>query len=213
MPYKALLVDLDDTVYPISSGLWPIIRDRIGLYMMERMGMAQDVVPSLRARLFSTYGTTFRGLKTEFSINEDDFLAFVHDVPLHEFISPDPCVRTALLKYPLQRAIFTNADDQHALRVLKVLNLQDCFEEIIDIRILNPHCKPQPEAYHIASQKLNVDPACCVMVDDSIDNLITARNLGFYTIRVGSRDNDSRCHASVESLRDLPDVLDSLVME
>jgi len=213
MPITTLLVDLDDTVYPISSGLWPVIRDRIGLYMVERMGMAPESVPSLRQRLFSTYGTTLSGLRAEFKVNEDDFLQFVHDVPLQQYISPDPAVRAALLKYPLRRAIFTNADDLHALRVLKVLDLQGCFDEIIDIRVLSPHCKPQPEAYLIASQKLNANPADCVMIDDSPTNLNTARALGFYTIRVGGHEVDSQYHSSIENLRDLPDVLDRLMME
>ena len=50
--------------------------------------------------------------------------------------------------------IFTNGDMVHAVRALKRLGLEDCFEGIICFETLNPPCPPQgdqePEIFDIA---------------------------------------------------------------
>lgn len=203
-PITTLFIDLDDTVYPSNSGLWNTIRDRITLYMFERLNLSWEVIPGLRQRLFSTYGTTMRGLLIEFNIDEEDFLAFVHNVPLKEYITPDPELRKSLMQIPQRKIIFTNADDKHAERVLKVLEIRDCFEKIIDIHTISPHCKPQEEAYKIALKKSGAEAENCSMIDDSVNNLTAAYNLGFYTIRVGGTEISPTVNASISHLKDLP---------
>lgn len=203
-----LFIDLDDTVYPNTSGLWPLMGERMDLYMRERMHFASHDIPALRRRLYSTYGTTLRGLETEFHVDTLDFLAFVHDVPLREFISPDPALRSALLALPQRKFIFTNSDEAHSLRVLDVLGLADCFEDIIDILDIAPYCKPMPQAFQVAMQQAGVkDPAACLFADDAPHNLAGARQHGFFTVRVGSRDLLPDYHAAIPTLADLSGVI------
>ena len=45
---EVLVFDLDETMYPRRSGLMQAISGRISAYMIERMGMDPDIVPSLR---------------------------------------------------------------------------------------------------------------------------------------------------------------------
>lgn len=208
-----LFIDLDDTVYPSSSGLWSTIRDRITLYMDERMRIPLETIPSLRQRLLNMYGTTMRGLKIEYGIDEEDFLQFVHHVRLQDYIAPDPLLLASLNCIPQRKIIFTNADDKHAERVLKFLEIRDCFEAIIDIHAIAPHCKPQAEAYLLALQKSHAEAGNCAMIDDSLSNLAAAHQLGFYTIRVGSDEISPGVNASIESLKDLPAILDHGFMQ
>lgn len=212
MPYTTLFFDLDDTLYPRDCGLWPAIYQRISLYMHERMGLPWELILSLRKRLFQQYGTTMRGLVVEYGIDEQDYLAFVHDLPLQDFIQPDPAVRAMLLRYKQPKVIFTNADRNHARRVLRVLDLEDCFDLIIDILDMSPYCKPMPEAFRLALRKANdPEPASCVLIDDMPANLATARWLGFYTIRVGDVTPALQYHTAVMRLNDLSAVLDNLL--
>lgn len=209
MSYTTIFIDLDDTVYPASSGLWDAIRERIDLYMIDRVHIAPDIVTPLRKNLFSTYGTTMRGLVAEYQIDEQDYLDFVHNVPLADFISPNPLVRQALDLYSQRKVIFTNADTNHANRVLNILQLADCFDQIIDIRAIAPYCKPQPDAFRIALDHSGAkDPAKCVLVDDALFNVTAARELGFYTVQVGPKTSATEPHASIKSLAELPLVLD-----
>jgi pyrimidine 5'-nucleotidase len=208
MAFTTLFFDLDDTVYPKSSGLWQAIRRRIDLYMLERVHIPSDEIPALRERLFMTYGTTMRGLQALYHIDTQDYLAFVHDLPVSSFIQPDLTVRAALLDLPQRKVIFTNADANHARRVLDVLALSDCFDKIIDINTISPYCKPQTEAYQIALQTAaEEDPTRCVLVDDAPRNLAAARQLGFFTVCLGSRAPSSEYHVGILHLSDLDQVI------
>jgi putative hydrolase of the HAD superfamily len=177
------------------------------------MGFSPEEVDTLRHEYFVTYGTTLRGLLINHPerIDADDYLAFVHDIPLKEYIQPDPSLRDLLLSLPQHRWIFTNSDDRHANRVLDILGMRDCFEGIIDIRALGYACKPVEDAYHralaLAGETL---PGRCIYFDDSPRNLAPARALGFCTVLVGHPTPDpSACH-TVNSLQELPEILPEL---
>ena len=100
MAFSTFLVDLDDTVYPASSGVFRLIRQRIVQYMVEEMKIPAEEAQELRLRLYTTYGTTLRGLSIERGVNMDEYLAYVHDVPLKDVLQPDPLLRQVLQKYP-----------------------------------------------------------------------------------------------------------------
>jgi putative hydrolase of the HAD superfamily len=204
MKYKTIFLDLDETIYPSSSGLWEAIRNRLDLFLHDQMQFSWEEIPELRKSLFAKYGTTLRGLQALYKIDEMEYLAFVHDVPLEFYIKPDESLRHTLLKFPQQKFIFTNADANHARRVLDIMNLTDCVDGIIDILDIAPYCKPMPESFHIALKCAGEDdPAACILVDDSINNLSVARKIGFYTIRVGSDEVSPEYHRSICLLRDL----------
>ena len=207
MLYSTLFIDLDDTLYPADSGVWKAIRGRIDLYITEKFHLSLEDARLRRQDLFLRYGTTMRGLQAEYHVNEDEYLAFVHDVPLTEFLYPNPGLCQVLQKYPQRKAIFTNADVNHARRVLDVLGLGECFQQIIDIKAMSPYCKPMQEAFRIALEKSGEpDPARCVLVDDQAHNVRAARVFGMHAIRVGPVEPDFES-ATIARLDDLPAVL------
>ena len=186
MNYTTLLIDLDETVYPSSSGVWDAISVRMEQYMHERMNLPLEDIPSLRKHLYQKYGTTLHGLQITYQVDERDFLNFVHNVPLDGLLTPDPELRQVLQRYPQKKFVFTNADRSHANRVINRLQLADCFDGIVDIYDIAPHCKPMPEAFLTALRLTgNQAPDQCVFIDDSPRNLAGARALGFYTVQVG----------------------------
>jgi putative hydrolase of the HAD superfamily len=189
--YQTLFFDLDDTLYASTTGVWQMIRSRMGQYMAERLGLPPDEIPALRRRYFETYGTTLRGLQRHHEVDAEDYLAYVHDLPLERYLQPDPALRSLLLSLPQPRWIFTNADSDHARRVLAVLGLQDCFSGVIDVRAVEFACKPEELAFQRALVcSGSPDPSRCVMFDDSRANLAGARRAGFTTVLVGAQDAD-----------------------
>ena len=48
MRFTTVFFDLDDTLYPSSTGLWAAIRERMNIYMRERLGIPEKDVPQLR---------------------------------------------------------------------------------------------------------------------------------------------------------------------
>ena len=73
MRFTTLFFDLDDTLYPSSTGLWPAIKDRMNLYMIERLGIPENDVPFLREQYFKMYGTTLRGLEERHKVDKAGF--------------------------------------------------------------------------------------------------------------------------------------------
>lgn len=181
---RYLLFDLDETLYASATGLWPVIGDRITLYIQERLGLSPEAAYALRRRYAKTYGVTLVGLMTHNEVDPDDYLEYVHRVPLDQYLQPDPALNGMLARLPLPKAVFTNADANHARRVLERLGVAGHFQQIVDIRAVDFANKPRPEAYQRAAALLDVAPAECVFMDDLPHNLAPAHDLGMLTILV-----------------------------
>lgn len=211
MDFSCIFFDLDDTLYPHTNGVWASIRQRMNDYMKHRLGLPDEQVSHLRRSYFETYGTTLRGLQIHYDVNPDDFLEYVHDLPIDEIIQPDPTLREILLNFPQKRWILTNSDSHHANRVIDTLGLNGCFHGVIDIRALGFICKPDPEAYRIALRIADEeDPRRCVYLDDSPRNLTPARKMGFFTVLVSPNGNDPSAFLTIHSPHELSQRLPEL---
>ena len=85
--------------------------------------------------------------------------------------------------------IFTNGDMVHAVRALKRLGLEDCFEGIICFETLNPPCPPQgdeePEIFDIAghfarsgtADELPKTPVLCKPNVDAMEEALRIANV------------------------------------
>jgi pyrimidine 5'-nucleotidase len=187
MRFTTLFFDLDETLYPASCGLWPVLKDRMTMYMRERLQIPETDVPVLREQYFKRYGTTLRGLQEHHNVNTEDYLAYVHDVPLANYLAPDPVMREVIACLPTRNVIFTNADASHARRVLKALALDDLFDTIVDVNAIAPYCKPMPESFAIAMDLADEpDPRKCVMIDDLPHTTRAALGVGMASLLYGT---------------------------
>jgi len=188
------LFDLDNTLYPQDSGLWEAIGERINLYMTERLGLDPLGVTALRESYLAAFGTTLNGLRSEYRIDALEFLAFVHDLPLERYLRADPELDAMLDRLPWTKVILTNADEPHARRVLARLGIDRHFQRIIDIHALEFVNKPDRRAYTRACELIGARPDECIFLEDSIRNLVPARELGMRTVLVGSGPADGIDH-------------------
>ena len=206
MELDTIFFDLDATLYPESNGMWAEIRRRIDLYMHERMGFSAAEIPALRQSYYKNYGTTLRGLMANYAVEPREYLGFVHDLPLDEYLRPEPELRQMLLSIPGSRWVFTNSDIDHAQRVLAKMNIADCFEGIVDVYMLEPYCKPMTEAYQTALQLAGApDPRTCALFEDSTSNLTTAHEMGFFTVLVGANGASHNFDCHIENIHQLRD--------
>lgn len=205
---KTLFFDLDDTLYPTSAGVWSAIRLRMDQYMHERLKLDLDAIPKMRQHFLETYGTTLRGLQHHFAVDTEDFLAYVHNLPVQEMIQPNPKLRAILLSLPQARWVFTNADDKHAARVLSALRIEDCFTGIIDVHAMDFIPKPDPLSYQKALKLAGAVAQESVIFDDATRNLIPAQKMGFTTVLVSAAPDHHGSNGSVDylltSLDDMP---------
>lgn len=208
MRFTTFFFDLDETLYPSSSGLWMQIRTRINAYMHERLGFSPEEIEVVREKYFREYGTTLRGLQANHKVDMEEYLAYVHDVPLEAHLHPNPELRTALESISSRKFIFTNADCAHAERVTKALGLEGIFDGCIDVHVIAPHCKPMPESFQLALAAAgNPMPRNCVLLDDQGRITREARALGMYTVLVGKELPGFEADEALVNLAELPDLM------
>ena len=83
---RAILFDLDDTLYPRQAGIMEQIRILMLEFIQARFDLSLDEANALRRRYFQEYGTTMRGLQVNHAIDADEFLDYVHNIRLEEHI-------------------------------------------------------------------------------------------------------------------------------
>lgn len=205
MSLSTLFIDLDGTLYANTNGIWDAIAGRMNDYMLEVLQLPKEEIPALRQSYFLKYGTTLRGLQANHQVDPEDFLAYVHDIPLVEYLSLDKRLARILAELPYPKWVLTNSDRAHSRRVLAALGIQDQFNGIIDITALEFRNKPEPEAFELALTLAgSPNPGECVFVDDIPKNLAPAKALGMYTILVGGDHDAPEIDVQIPDIYSLP---------
>ena len=181
------IFDLDNTLYPASTGLFSLIDQRMILYISELLGCDAIEARKVQKAHFHTHGTTLAGLMKSHDIDPHQFLADVHAIPLDR-IAPDPRLVSGLGRLPGRKFIFTNGDAPYATRVLDALGLSDAFDGLHDIHACDLRPKPDPHGYRLLCDSFGIDPARSCLVEDMAQNLRPAKALGMVTVWV---DNGS----------------------
>lgn len=205
------LFDLDNTLYPPESGLFGAVDARINEFLARHLGLDAAAADVLRSRYHDEYGITLVGLMEEHGTEPHHYLDFVHEVPVGDFLLPDPGLRSLLAGLPGRRSIFTNGSRRHALAVLAALGLEGVFSEIFDIVALGFRPKPEPATYGAVLARLGTVPERTVLLDDLGRNLAPARSLGVRTVLVGARGPSPDADFAIGSLRELPAILPQLL--
>ena len=187
--FKFLIFDLDETLYPRQAGLMQEIGVRINRYLIEHLHLPQDQANELRQRYYQQHGTALRGLVVERpDVDPEEYLHFVHDICLTNYLGPDPALAEMLRSIPLTKVVFTNATVEHAQNVLNILGVADQFADIVDVRRVEYVSKPNAAAYERLLNILQADGAECILIEDSVRNLLPGKALGMTTILVDGDD-------------------------
>jgi len=127
------------------------------------------------------------------------------DVPLGDFLRPEPELDRALGRLEGRRVVFTNGSRVHAEAVLRCLGVASRVERVFDLSFMDYVPKPRPHGYRKMLAALSAAPGDCWMVDDLAENLDTAASLGMATVLVGATPYPP--HLLVPTIVDLPDLL------
>ncbi len=179
------LFDLDNTLYPLDSGLAAKMSGRITDFVERLTGLPRPESLALQKRYLAEHGLTLKGLMENHGVDPDAYHAEVHDVPL-DGLPTDANLASALARLPGRRLIFTNADAAHAGRVLSALGLADLFDDVFHIGSADFNPKPSPTAFTRIIAAHGIDPATTAFFEDAEHNLAPAAALGMTTILVGA---------------------------
>jgi len=175
--------DLDNTLYPATSNLFPQISARMGRFIAGRFGLETEAARALQKQLFRAHGTTLRGLMVEHAVDPHEFMDYVHDIDLSG-LAPDTALTEALAALPGRKLVYTNGSRRHADRMLGHLGLAEHVAGVFDIADAGFIPKPDPAGYHALITRFGIEPRRAVMVEDMARNLQPAAALGMATVLV-----------------------------
>jgi putative hydrolase of the HAD superfamily len=154
-------------------------------YIMDALTLDETEAHSLRQHYWRVYGATLKGLMRHHGVDPYHFLNETHKL----ITLPEMVLQTKRLRHMLQtlhgrKVIFTNAPRGYALRVLDLLGIGDCFELVFSVESTKFHAKPSVRGFQILLKTLKTKPSNCIMLEDNLPALMTAKRLGMQTIWV-----------------------------
>src|SRR4029079_17167530 len=126
------IFDLDNCLYPASTGLFALIDQRMGAYIQRLLDCGPVEAKRVQKSHFHEHGTTLAGLMKEHGVDPHHFLDDVHAIPLDR-IERDERLSHALARLPGRKFVFTNGDAPYARRVLEAIGVESHFDQLHDI--------------------------------------------------------------------------------
>lgn len=181
---RTWIFDLDNTLHNASRHAFPVINRSMTVYIAERLGLSHDEASALRQRYWHRYGATLLGLMRHHpEIDPHHFLHAAH--PLEEVtreIHPMPGLHRTLRRLHGKKVLFTNSPSAYAFALLEALQITDCFDAVFSVEDVHLQPKPLIAAYRTLLYRLRLNPHRCIMVEDSVHNLLPAKRLGMKTV-------------------------------
>ncbi|NUQ18573.1 MAG: pyrimidine 5'-nucleotidase [Sphingomonas sp.] len=208
------IFDLDNCLYPASTGLFSLIDERMGAYIQRLLDCTPEEARRVQKSHFHEHGTTLAGLMKEHNVDPHHFLENVHDIALDQ-VQCDKRLARLLPMLPGRRFVFTNGDAPYARRVLDRIGIGDHFDELHDIHASSYRPKPDPRGYALLCERFGIEPAHALLADDMAQNLAPAKALGMTTIWVdnGSERGNHNYDEKIvdERITDLGEWLESIL--
>lgn len=182
------IFDLDDTLHNASAHIFPVMNRAMTQYIMDELSLSEPDAHALRQHYWRIYGATLKGLMRHHGTNPHHFLLETHRLTT----LPDMVIQTKRLKHMLnsltgRKLVFTNAPRSYAIRVLELLGIAEVFEIVFSVESTQFHAKPSARGFQRLLKTINAKASDCVMLEDSLPALMTAKRLGMKTIWISKK--------------------------
>ena len=206
------IFDLDNTLHNASPHIFPHINRSMTAYLQEYLQLDEAAANDLRMHYWQRYGATLSGLMRHHGTDPDHFLRHTHQFPeLDRMVLRNPRLRHVLKALPGSKVVFSNAPQQYAHAVLKLLRVGDLFDDVMAVE--HTRYRPKPEIFGFVRllKKHRVKAPQCVMIEDSLENLLAAKRLGMRTVWVNrGKQNSPGVDVKIGDVMQLPQVLSRL---
>jgi putative hydrolase of the HAD superfamily len=179
------LFDLDNTLHNATPHIFPHINEAMRRYVARALAVDDDNADRIRFDYWMRYGATLSGMMRHHGTDPHHFLDHTHRFPdLQSMVVFDRPVKSMLKKLPGRKIIFSNAPRKYAETVLQVMGIRSSFDALWAIEHLRFRPKPLMAAFRRVLNVENLDPARCIMVEDTAENLRSAKRLGMRTVLI-----------------------------
>ncbi len=210
MSERLWIFDLDNTLHDATPHIFPHLNRSMTAYLATHLQLSEVDANELRVRYWRRYGATLLGLLHHHpEVDPHHFLSATHAFPqLPRILSWARQLPSVLRRLPGRKVVFSNAPLAYARAVLRALSVERCFAAVYAIEQTRFRPKPDPSGFRRIVHEQGLAAQRCIMVEDSLENLRTAKQLGMTTVWV---DRSSRAPAYVDvnvtSIVGLPRVL------
>lgn len=208
-----LFVDLDNTLYPKTSGLGRFMGDRMGDYVAQHLDLPPTKATEMRRDGLARHGTTLRWLVEEYALDDvEQFIDYVHPKDLNEFLTEKDrqTAQKVLREIGLPASVITNSPLEHAERVLDWLGLKNRFEHIFDLRFNGFAGKPDKAVYRRALDTVGHAAERTLFADDVLQYLLPFRDLGGYAVHIAAESAGEPGIITIGSIAELADIVEHL---
>lgn len=203
---RVWIFDLDDTLHDASAHIFPHINRAMTQYLMTHLNLSEADACTLRREYWHKYGATLHGLMRHHGTDPHHFLYHTHQFPhLARMVLKARGLRAGLQRLPGRKFVFTNAPMAYAENVLKLLKVRDLLEGVFSIECSRFQPKPSMIGFMRMLRQFSLQATRCVMVEDNLPALKTAKMLGMKTIHITRKTGrTSYVDASLRSVLALP---------
>lgn len=191
------LLDLDNTLHDAGPQVFPRIDGAMTDYVARHLGLPTEQASALRLHYWQRYGATMLGLIRHHGIDPHHFLRETHPFPdLHALVGRDHGLRDALRRLPGRKVVLTNAPGAYASAVLRRLGVAAQLDGVVTIESMRFGGRyfPKPSRSMLARivAQLRVPASRCILVEDSVPNLVSARACRVRTVLVTGLSHRSK---------------------
>lgn len=185
---RVWIFDLDNTLHDARPHIFPSMHAQINEYLMRHFDVDEAGANEMRRGFWLRYGTTLKGLMRHHGTDPHHYLRETHRFPeLADMVVHENALTHALARLGGKRLIFSNAPQHYVEEVLRTLGLGRYFDAVYTIESTRFKPKPAFQGFRLLLRAHNLAPHRCALVDDTLENLRTAKRLGMSTVWVSPR--------------------------
>lgn len=215
---KAFIFDLDGVIVDTAKyhyKAWKELANNLGFDFTEEQNELLKGVSRARSLeiLLDIGGVTLPDDEKVKIMQEknEHYLTFITQMGQDEILEGMHDVLLYLKEHDIPFSL--GSASKNARLILKQLELIDLFDAIVDGNDVSK-AKPDPEVFLIASEKLGVKPANCIVVEDAIAGVEAATNAGMTSVGIGDADTLKEASMVFASTAGLTiDVINKLISE
>ncbi len=150
---------------------------------------SKEAVDAARIGYWKRYGATLLGLMKHHNVSAAEFLHQTHDLAdLRAMMRFERGLSRMLRRLPGRKILLTNAPTRYSSDVMRHLGLRRHFSHHIAIEDMHVHGQLRPKPSKLMLRRLmrkhGASPSRCILVEDTLANLRSAKQVGLGTVWV-----------------------------
>lgn len=219
-PVRSVIFDCDGVLVDSE-----IIASQVSLRMLRPFGVHMEPKDYARKYAGKVEEDILDLISREYQIDlPDDFLPSLRlkiEYALDHELQPIKGAKETITTIQLPKAVVSNSRLSRVISSLKVADLAELFGKNLFAAEMVAKPKPAPDVYLYAASQLEIDPAHCLVVEDSLSGVTAAHSAGMQVIGFLAASHIPEGHdvavkeagamATVKSMEELKQLLEDVL--